>query len=112
MLHKSEMFLEICEYKTLAPSERYVTLTQKHHATPMELDYGRRFVYKHYREKVESLVVCRWMKRTKSLQMSLRGVKRRSNLCLLDCFGKDPRNDRQGSLSSVDTMFGFILWIL
>ncbi len=41
--------------------------------------------------------------------MSLRGSCPKQSLKYFrkDCFGKDPRNDRQGNLSSVEDMFGF-----
>ncbi|TLD42224.1 MAG: hypothetical protein JETT_1467 [Candidatus Jettenia ecosi] len=46
--------------------------------------------------------------------MSLRGSFPKQSLLKLvkDCFGKDPRNNWQGSLSSIEDMFGFILEVL
>ncbi|TLD43110.1 MAG: hypothetical protein JETT_0545 [Candidatus Jettenia ecosi] len=46
--------------------------------------------------------------------MSLRGYcPKQSFACFRrDCFGKTPRNDRWGGLSSVENMFGFILEVL
>ncbi|MDN3510425.1 MAG: hypothetical protein QY310_05120 [Candidatus Jettenia sp. CY-1] len=51
---------------------------------------------------------------TEFLKMSLRGSFPKQSLLKLvkDCFGKDPRNDWRGSLSSVEDMFGFILEVL